>query len=85
MITKGLFTSNKDNWETPRHILEFLNNSGYNFTLDPCASDTNHICDKYYTKEQDGLIQDWTGEIVFCNPPYGKEIGKWVKNVMMSI
>lgn len=35
---------------------------------------------KYFTKEQNGLLQDWTGETVFCNPPYGrKETGEWVK------
>ena len=35
---------------------------------------------KYYTEEQNGLLQDWSGEVVFCNPPYGnKETGIWTK------
>lgn len=34
---------------------------------------------KFYTKEQDGLKQDWTGEVVFCNPPYGRGMDAWVK------
>ena len=33
----------------------------------------------YYTIEENGLMQDWSNEIVFCNPPYGREIKKWVK------
>ena len=39
----------------------------------------HHKCDLYYTKEEDGLSKDWRGHIVFCNPPYGREIGNWVK------
>ena len=79
MITSGLFTSNTDQWATPQDFFDELNNE-FHFDLDVCADDTNHKCDKYYTKEQDGLAQKWSG-FVWCNPPYGKEIGKWVKAV----
>lgn len=72
------FSSATDNWSTPQYLFDALNKE-FHFTLDPCADSSNHKCDKYYTKEQDGLAQDWAGEIVFCNPPYGREIGKWVK------
>lgn len=71
-------TSNKDDWETPQALFDSLNEE-YHFTLDPCASHKNHKCDKYYTIEDDGLSQDWSGEVVFCNPPYGRNIGEWVK------
>lgn len=55
-------------------------NEEFHFTLDPCADEFNHKCEKYFTKEDDGLIQDWQGETVFCNPPYGnKETGLWTK------
>lgn len=77
-INKGLMSSNSDDWATPIRFYEELNNE-FNFTLDPCASDINHKCEKYYTKNDNGLIKDWTGERVFCNPPYGKEISKWVE------
>lgn len=77
-INKGLMSSNSDDWATPIKFYEELNNE-FNFTLDPCASDINHKCNKYYTKNDNGLIKDWTGERVFCNPPYGKEISKWVE------
>lgn len=72
------FSSKKSDWQTPSYLFDYFNER-YKFTLDPCASDDNHLCEKYYTIEQDGLAQSWEGERVFMNPPYGKEIGKWVK------
>lgn len=60
---------------------EFFNtlNEEFHFTLDPCSTDENHKCDKYYTIEDDGLSKDWSGHNVWCNPPYGRKIGKWVE------
>ena len=55
------------------------------FTLDPCATHANHKCIKYFTKEDDGLVKDWNHNRVFMNPPYGREIGKWVKKAWMSV
>ena len=60
-------------------------NEEFHFTLDPCADEHNHKVDKYYTIEQDGLKQDWSGEIVFCNPPYGREVSKWVKKCFQEV
>lgn len=71
-----LFTSNTDEWATPQDLFDRLD-AEFHFTLDPCSTDENAKCAKHYTKEQDGLKQDWTGETVFCNPPYGREIGEW--------
>lgn len=73
-----MFSSKTDNWETPQDLFEELNKE-FDFTLDPCADSQNHKCHIYFTKEDDGLSRDWGGHIVFCNPPYGREIGKWVK------
>jgi phage N-6-adenine-methyltransferase len=64
-------------WATPKDFFDKLDKE-FHFTLDAAASDLNHKCKKYFTKEQDGLKEDWTGETVWCNPPYGKEIGKWM-------
>lgn len=72
-----MFSSKTCEWATPQDFFDRLN-AEFKFTLDPCASAENHKCDKYYTKAEDGLIQDWSGETVFCNPPYGREIGRWV-------
>ena len=78
MINKGLFTSNNNEWGTP---VEFYNklDKEFHFTLDVCASLENHKCNKFFTKEQNGLIQEWKDEVAFCNPPYGREISKWVE------
>lgn len=73
-----MFSSKDDKWSTPQDFFDELN-SEFHFTLDPCADDYNHKCEKYYTEADDGLLQDWEGEIVFCNPPYGKAIKDWVR------
>lgn len=71
--------SSKDmTYETPQDFYDELNKE-FNFTLDPCATKETAKCKKFYTKEDDGLTQDWGKEIVFCNPPYGSEIKHWVK------
>jgi site-specific DNA-methyltransferase (adenine-specific) len=77
-INKGLMSSNTAEWATPLAFYDELNRE-FGFTLDPCSTAENHKCDKYYTKADDGLSKDWSGEIVFCNPPYGRELPKWVK------
>ena len=83
MINEGLFTSNTDLWATPQGFYDTLNTE-FHFILDPCANADNAKCSRYYTKEDDGLSKNWGGETVFCNPPYGKEIGKWVKKCAES-
>ena len=71
-------SSKSDEWETPQNLFDQLN-AEFHFTLDPCCQEYNHKCEKYYTPKEDGFRQNWEGEIVFCNPPYGKTIGKWVQ------
>lgn len=77
MISKALFTSNSDEYETPQHIYDALNDE-FGFDLDVSATDYNHKCPAYFTKEQDGLKQRWGGHTVWCNPPYS-EINRWVQ------
>lgn len=78
-MNKEVMFSSKDNsWGTPQYLFDELNKE-FEFTLDPCANDNNFKCKKYYTKEDDGLNKNWIAETVFCNPPYGREIKKWVK------
>tara|TARA_Y100000593_G_C4105908_1_gene235554 strand:+ start:90 stop:530 length:441 start_codon:yes stop_codon:yes gene_type:complete len=72
------YSSKSNEWGTPQDLFDKLNKE-FSFTLDPCATSENAKCDKYYTKEDDGLSKSWGGEIVFMNPPYGREIGRWVK------
>lgn len=79
MFNKVMFSSRSDDWSTPQDFFVELNKE-FDFTLDPCADDKNHKCEKYFTKEQDGLSKNWgSNERIFCNPPYGREIGSWVR------
>ena len=78
MLNNGLMSSKSCEWATPQKFYEELNNE-FVFDLDPCATIENHKCDTFYTKEINGLKRSWSGHRVFCNPPYGKEIGKWVE------
>ena len=75
---KTMLSSKDMDWETPQDFFDKLDDE-FRFTLDPCATSKTAKCKKFYTKEEDGLIQDWSGEVVFCNPPYGSAIKHWVK------
>ena len=82
MNKEVMFSSATDNWATPQDFFDELN-AEFHFDLDVCADEINHKCDKYYTKEQDGLTMPWKG-IVWCNPPYGREIGQWVRKALFA-
>lgn len=73
------FSSKTDLWATPIDFYRHYEDK-YNFNLDVCATDENAKCDNYFTIEDDGLTQDWSkfGN-VWMNPPYGREIIKWMK------
>lgn len=75
--SRAIYTRSSDEYSTPQNIFDELN-AEFSFTLDACATEENHKCDRYFTKSEDGLRQDWSGHRVFCNPPYSK-IGKWVE------
>lgn len=78
-MSENLFFSSASNdWETPAWLFEELDEI-FGFTLDPCASAATAKCDKFYTIEDDGLSKHWLGEVVFMNPPYGREIASWMR------
>lgn len=79
MNTSVHFSSKTDNWATPQWLFDQLNEE-FHFTLDVCADPQNAKCARYFTREQDGLSKEWDGT-VWCNPPYGRTIGLWVKKV----
>lgn len=83
MNTDLHFSSKTDLWYTPQDTFDALNKE-FSFTLDPCCTHENAKCYKHYTKEDDGLSKSWDGEIVFMNPPYGREISMWVEKAVSS-
>lgn len=84
MNTKVMFSSKTDQWATPQEFFDKLNEE-FHFTLDPCADEFNHKCDRFFTEKENGLVQDWSGETVFCNPPYGRETKKWVQKCFKEV
>lgn len=53
------FSSQKDEWETPQDLFDELD-AEFKFTLDVCATHENVKCERYFTKENNGLTQDWS-------------------------
>ena len=82
MMTTGMYSSKTDLWETPQWLFDKLH-AQYGFETDVCALPENAKCERYFTPEQDGLSQEWTG-VCWMNPPYGRKIGEWIKKAYES-
>ena len=82
MINNAMFSSNRDDWETPLELFKQLD-AIYHFDLDVCALPHNAKCDKYYTPDDDGLSKPWEGTC-WMNPPYGRQIGRWMEKAYKS-
>jgi len=74
----GRYNGNGRNWQTPPEIFEPLERE-FRFTLDPCATASSAKCERFYTESDNGLTRSWSGERVFMNPPYGREIYAWTR------
>lgn len=83
MNTDLMFSSETDLWSTPQAFFDKYNKT-HNFDVDVCATKDNAKCSKFYTMEDDGLLQEWVGN-VWMNPPYGREIGKWIEKAFNSV
>lgn len=72
-----MLSSNSCEWATPIHLFDSLN-AHCHFNLDPCATIDNHKCERFFTIQDDGLAQNWSGQRIFMNPPYGRTISLWM-------
>lgn len=77
MNTNLLWSSSTMTWETPISLFKDLNNE-FHFNLDVCAEPETAKCDKYFTKSDDALKQEWNG-VCWMNPPYGRDCYKWIE------
>jgi len=77
------FSSASIEWETPTELYRRLHHRWW-FTLDVCATADNAKCPAWYDKEQDGLLQSWRGQTCWMNPPYGREIARWVQKAALE-
>ena len=76
------FSSATSEWETPQWLFDRMARQ-YPMETDVCATSENAKCARYFTREMDGLAQPWSGHC-WMNPPYGREIGKWVRKARES-
>jgi len=76
--TKLMFSSQSNDWATPQDFFDKLNGLYGPFTLDAAASADNYKVSNYFDVSADALTQDWAGNTVFLNPPYGRELKDWV-------
>jgi phage N-6-adenine-methyltransferase len=76
------YASEKQTWETPQDFFDLMD-SEFHFDVDVCAEDETAKCNIYYTVDDDGLSKEWNS-ICWMNPPYGREIGKWMKKAYES-
>lgn len=72
------FSSNSDDWATPPEVFAALDRE-FGFTLDACASAANAKCQRFFNVESNGLAQSWAPATTWLNPPYGRDIGIWMK------
>ena len=76
------FTSEREDWTTPREFFDRLN-SKYFFTLDAAASTSNNLCSNFYSIDNDAMKADWLKDSkngwVWLNPPYGKKISSFMQ------
>jgi phage N-6-adenine-methyltransferase len=82
MRRSALFTSKTANWETPQEFFRQLD-AEFGFEIDVCAVFENAKCQRYFFPEIDGLQQEWEG-VCWMNPPYGREIKKWIQKAYES-
>lgn len=72
------FSSESELWSTPQAFFDAYNIC-YGFEIDVCALPGNAKCAKFFTPEDDGLKQDWSPNVCWMNPPYGRAIAAWMK------
>lgn len=77
-----MFSSKTDVWATPDDFFSRLDKV-FRFETDVCALPENAKCGNFYSPQDDGLSQEWTG-VCWMNPPYGREISKWVEKAYDS-
>lgn len=70
----------KDEWLTPRHVLNALGH----FDLDPCAPVVRPwpTAKQHFSIEDNGLLQPWHGR-VWLNPPYGRAAVAWLDRLVL--
>lgn len=83
MMNAGLYSSKTPEWATPLPLFRSIEAEEGPFDVDVCANAGNAKVPRFFSVEDDGLAQPWRG-VCWMNPPYGREISKWVKKARES-
>lgn len=78
-----MHSSDRMDWATPKALYDELDRE-FGFTIDVCASDWNAKHPRYWSEADDALKQDWSKEVCFMNPPYGRGIRNWVEKARLE-
>jgi phage N-6-adenine-methyltransferase len=70
-------SSERMDWPTPQDYFAELH-AEFEFTVDACASAENAKLARYWDECDEGLMQSWEGERVYMNPPYGRQLPRWI-------
>lgn len=65
---KNRFDAKTVEWATPIDFFQPLDDE-FKFTLDVCATHENKKVTKYFTLAEDGLIQNWNGNVCLLDEP----------------
>jgi len=89
-LRSGQQPSGKTDWETPEKLIEALEQEFGEIELDPCATRWTAKADWYFGLDQegerhDGLAVVWETSFAYVNPPYGRNIGKWVEKCCREV
>jgi len=81
---RAIFSSKRQDWATPWEVFRQWDLTFGPFTLDVCATAHNAKCKRYFSPEDNGLVQTWSG-ICWMNPPYGRGIDQWLDKAALEV
>ncbi len=75
------FMSKSNEWETPQFLFDGLH-AEFGFELDVCATPENAKCKRFFTKEDNALLQNWAPAVCWMNPPYARQISGFMQKAL---
>jgi phage N-6-adenine-methyltransferase len=81
-IRQIMFSSKRYDWRTPQDLFNELDKE-FHFNLDVCA-DHKLKESMFYLTGENGLHTNWNGYTCWMNPPYGREITKWISKAYIQ-
>jgi phage N-6-adenine-methyltransferase len=83
LATRAYHRSQRHDWETPPEVFAAYD-AEFHFTLDVCATAEHATCVRFFSPEQNGLMQDWGDEVCWMHPPYENQIAAWMEKAYRS-